>query len=44
MRHPAARRPLVDELQIALREPAGLVCVALVVAVALLVVRIAAIW
>lgn len=44
MRHPTARRPLIDELQIALREPAGLVCVALVVAVALIVVRIAAIW
>ncbi|MET0970755.1 MAG: hypothetical protein ABWY18_16270 [Tardiphaga sp.] len=44
MRQPAARRPLIDELQIALREPAGLVCVALLIAVALLAARIAVAW
>lgn len=44
MRQPAARRPLIDEVQIALREPAGLVCVALLIALALLAARIAAVW
>lgn len=43
MRQPA-RRPLIDDMQIALREPAGLVCIALVIAVALLAARIAAVW
>ncbi len=44
MRHHAKQRSLVETLEISLREPAGLVCAALVLALATVIIRIAAVW
>jgi hypothetical protein len=44
MRHNATQRPLRDALEMSLREPAGLVCAALVLALMAVIVRIAAVW
>ena len=44
MRHNATQRALLQALDISLREPAGLVCAALVLALIAVVVQIAAIW
>ncbi len=44
MRHNATQRPLLDAIEMSLREPAGLVCIALVLALAAVIARIAAVW
>lgn len=44
MRHNATQRPLLAALEISLREPAGLVCIALVLALLVVISRIAAVW
>jgi hypothetical protein len=44
MRHNATQRPLLAALELSLREPAGIVCIALVLALAAVIVRIAAVW
>jgi hypothetical protein len=44
MRHNATQRPLLAALEVSLREPAGLVCAALALALVAVIVRIAAIW
>lgn len=44
MRHNATQRPLTEALETSLREPAGLVCAALILALVAVIVRIAAVW
>jgi hypothetical protein len=44
MRHNATQRPLLAALEMSLREPAGLVCIALVLALLVVISRIAAVW
>lgn len=44
MRHNATQRPLLTALEISLREPAGLVCIALILALTAVIARIAAVW
>ena len=44
MRHNAAERSLLETIEISLREPAGLVCAALVLALVTVIARIAAVW
>jgi hypothetical protein len=44
MRHNAAQRSFRETLEISLREPAGLVCAALVLALVTVIARIAAVW
>jgi hypothetical protein len=44
MRHIATRSPLRDALGSSLREPAGLVCLSLMLAMVAVVMRIAAVW
>lgn len=44
MRHIATRRSLRDTLGLSLREPAGLVCFSLMLAMVAVVMRIAAVW
>jgi hypothetical protein len=44
IRHPSSRHPYLEALQLALREPAGIVCIALVVAWIALAARIAIVW
>jgi hypothetical protein len=44
MRHNAAQRSLLQALEASLREPAGLVCAALVLALVTVIARIAAAW
>jgi hypothetical protein len=44
MRHNATQRPLLDAIEMSLREPAGLVCAALMLALVTVIVRIAAVW
>lgn len=44
MRQQIPQRSLLQDLQIATQEPAGLVCIALIVALVTVAVRIAAIW
>jgi hypothetical protein len=44
MKHNATQRPLRDVIEMSLREPAGLVCAALVLALMAVIVRIAAVW
>lgn len=44
MPQPVAPRSLFDELHLSLREPAGLVCAALLLALVTVIARIAAVW
>jgi hypothetical protein len=44
MRQPVTGRPFLEEMQMVLREPTGLVCAALVIALLALAVRIASVW
>ncbi len=44
MRHNATQRPLLDMLETSLREPARLVCAALVLALVAVIAQIAAVW
>lgn len=44
MRHNVTQRSITETLEISLREPAGLVCAALVLALVTVIVRIAAVW
>lgn len=44
MRHNATQRSLRETLDISLREPAGLVCAALVLALVTVILQIAAVW
>ncbi|WP_256438172.1 hypothetical protein [Tardiphaga alba] len=44
MRQPNAQRSFTDELRISLREPAGIVCAALSLALITVIARIATVW
>jgi hypothetical protein len=44
MRHNATQRTLLESLEISLREPAGLVCAALLLALVAVIAQIAAVW
>lgn len=44
MRHNATQRPLLAAIELSLREPAGLVCAALLLALITIAVQIVAIW
>lgn len=44
MRHPDIPRSVLQGLQISLRDPAGLVCAALILALVAVAIRIASVW
>jgi len=44
MRHPGTPRSVLEGLQLSLRDPAGLVCAALVLALVVVAIRIASVW
>lgn len=44
MRHNAPQRFLLEALEISLREPAGIVCAALVLALVTVIAQIATVW
>lgn len=44
MRHPDIPHSVLQGLQISLRDPAGLVCAALILALVAVAIRIASVW